>query len=111
MFFVPINISIFISSAMGSASRSQHSPPPPPPYRSQRTELLWREIDVAARRDLNTHSLVDDVDAREHIHGVVVIGDGDAEHVDVAHAVVDLHTDNDMSLHAARGSSPMDFGA
>lgn len=71
--------------------------------RSRRTELLWRGIDAAARRDHDTHSLVDDVDALEHVHGAVVVNYGDTEHVDVVLAVVDLHADNDMVARCHEG--------
>jgi len=71
-------------------------------------ELLRRDIDAAARRHDNTDSLVDDVDALEHVDGVVVVRDGDSEHVDavheaVHHAVSALHPDDDLAAGRREG--------
>ena len=49
------------------------------------TELLRRDVDATARRHHDVHGLVDDVDALEHVHQVVVVGNGDAEHTNVVH--------------------------
>ena len=71
-------------------------------------ELLRRDVDAAARRDDNAHGLVDDVDALEHVHGVVVVGDGDAEDVDAVHeavhdAVAALDADDDLAAGRSEG--------
>lgn len=72
------------------------------------TELLRRDVDAAARRYDDTDGLVDDVDALEHVHGVVVVGHGDAEDVDavhqaVHHAVAALHADDDLAARGRQG--------
>lgn len=71
-------------------------------------ELLRRDIDAAARRHDNTDGLVYDVDALEHVDGVVMVRDGYAEHVDavheaVHHAVAALHPDDDLAARRREG--------
>ncbi|KAH1086418.1 hypothetical protein AAZX31_07G109100 [Glycine max] len=95
------HISTFISTAMGSTSRSRHLPSPP--CRSWRTKLLRRVVEVVAHRDHNAHDLVDDADALEHVRGIVMVDNSDVEHVDMFHVLVDLHIDNDMVAQCRKG--------